>query len=144
MSKQNGKFALGAIVAAVGGYIAGILTAPKSGKETRQDIKDTATKARIEAEKRLKSAHSELQDLIKKAQSKLTTTAEKSKQGMEDAIEKAKGAQSKAKELLTSLHEGGSDDKDLQKAIRDAEQAVEHLKSFVSKTTESGRAKKAK
>lgn len=143
MSKKTGKFALGAIAAAVGGYVAGVLTAPKSGKETREDIKDTAVKARIEAERRLKVAHSELQDMVKKAQDKLSTTTEKSKQGMQDAIEKAKGAQGKAKDLLTALHEGDSDDKDLQKAIKEAEQSVEHLKKYVTKT-ESGRAKKTK
>ena len=42
MAKTFKKFALGALFAAAIGYIAGILTAPKSGKETREDLKNAA------------------------------------------------------------------------------------------------------
>jgi gas vesicle protein len=42
----KGKFAIGALLGAAAGFVAGILTAPKSGKETREDIKDTAVKAK--------------------------------------------------------------------------------------------------
>lgn len=41
MSKKD-KFFLGAMIGAVGGAIAGILMAPKSGKETRKEIGDKA------------------------------------------------------------------------------------------------------
>lgn len=37
-SSGAGKFALGALIGAAAGAIAGILTAPKAGKETRADI----------------------------------------------------------------------------------------------------------
>lgn len=40
----SGKFILGAALGAIGGAIAGVLMAPKSGKETRKDIKDGANK----------------------------------------------------------------------------------------------------
>ena len=46
--------AAAAILAAGAGYVTGILTAPKSGKETRKDITNHANNARIEAEKQLK------------------------------------------------------------------------------------------
>ena len=49
------------------GYLAGILTAPKSGKETREDIKDTAVKTYSEAEKQLKKLHTELNDVLAEA-----------------------------------------------------------------------------
>ncbi|MCA1806602.1 MAG: YtxH domain-containing protein, partial [Actinobacteria bacterium] len=42
MANKSGKFAIGAVFAAAAGYVTGILTAPKSGKETRKDIHDTA------------------------------------------------------------------------------------------------------
>jgi phage gp36-like protein len=45
----------------------------------------------------------------------------------------AKTAKEKIRELLSAVHEGGADDKDLQAAIKDATKAVEHLKSFVKK-----------
>ena len=44
-SNGAGKFFLGAAVGAVGGTVAGILTAPKSGKATRADIKRGGKKA---------------------------------------------------------------------------------------------------
>ena len=36
---SKGKFALGALIGAVAGIVAGILNEPKSGKETRADLK---------------------------------------------------------------------------------------------------------
>ena len=39
---KGGKFALGALIGVAVGAVAGILTAPKSGKETRADIKRKA------------------------------------------------------------------------------------------------------
>jgi gas vesicle protein len=41
------KIALSAIIAGVAGYGIGLLTAPKSGKDTRKDIKNTAQKTII-------------------------------------------------------------------------------------------------
>lgn len=41
-TKGGGKFVLGAAIGAVAGVITGFLTAPKSGKETRADIKQKA------------------------------------------------------------------------------------------------------
>lgn len=41
------KIALGAIIGAAVGVAAGILTAPKSGKETREDIKRKAEDAKV-------------------------------------------------------------------------------------------------
>ena len=39
---SKGRFAIGAIIGTAAGLIAGFLTAPKSGKETRADIKQKA------------------------------------------------------------------------------------------------------
>lgn len=44
MSKA--KVALGAAFGAVAGFVTGVLLAPKSGKDTRQDIKDVATQSK--------------------------------------------------------------------------------------------------
>ena len=41
----GGKFILGALLGTVVGAIAGVLMAPKSGKETRHDIAEGAKKA---------------------------------------------------------------------------------------------------
>jgi len=42
MSKSTGKFVAGALIGAAAGAIAGVLLAPKSGKETRADIANKA------------------------------------------------------------------------------------------------------
>lgn len=122
------------------GYLAGILTAPKSGKETRKDIKNTAVKAKTEAEKQLKQLHAELGDLVEKGKqqaSKLTATAKKD---AHKAVELGQQARNKAKQVLSALHEGESDDKDLQKAIDEAHKAVANLKKYATKNAKSKKA----
>ena len=47
----NGKFILGAALGAIGGAIAGVLFAPKSGKETRKDIAEGTKKVAKKAKK---------------------------------------------------------------------------------------------
>lgn len=127
------KIAASALVASAAGYLAGILTAPKSGKETRKDIKNTAVKAKKEAEAKLKKLHSELDELIadgKKKAAKLTSGAKKE---LDSAIDSAKAAKEKVRYLLSAIHEGDAEDRDLQKAIKEANKSAKHLKSFLSK-----------
>ena len=49
---NKSKFALGAIMGAAAGIVAGLLTAPKSGKMTRQDIKEKAVELKNRASKK--------------------------------------------------------------------------------------------
>lgn len=134
MAKNVGKkVALGAVIAGLAGYVAGILTAPKSGKETRQDILNSANKAKTEAEKKLKALLSELNqkiDSTKKAGNKLTG---KAKQEYEKVLESAGKAKEKAREILSAIHEGDADDPDLQQAIRDAKAALKNLEKYAKK-----------
>lgn len=131
--------AIGAALAAGAGYVAGILTAPKSGKETRKDIQKTAIKAKSEAEKRLKILHSELNDLIAKAKVTVKNVSEGKKDDLTEAIAKAVAAKEKAREVLSALHEGDADDKDLKKAMADVSSAVEHLKKYVGKDVKAAK-----
>jgi gas vesicle protein len=133
MSKTTKRWALGAAIAAIAGYVAGILTAPKSGKETRKDIKDAAEHGVAEAEKQLKKLHTQLNDTISKAKEKADTLKGTAQKDLQMAIDKSSVIKEKARELLSALHEGGADDKDLQKAIKDANKAVEHLKTYLTK-----------
>ena len=127
------KLAVGAVLVAAAGYVAGILTAPKSGKETRKDIIDAATKARGEAEKRLKKLHSELGTLIEKGRGRSKKMNEVARKQLADLLAQAQFAKEKARQLLSSIHEGDADDKDLQKAIDEVKKASDHLKVFLSK-----------
>jgi gas vesicle protein len=128
------KFALGTMLAAAAGYLAGILTAPKSGKETREDIKTTAVKTYSEAEKQLKKLHTELNDVLAEAKSRLNDVKGKTHEDLEKAVDAGKMVKEKARELLSAVHEGDADDNDLQSAIKEANKAVEHLKSYLQKS----------
>ncbi|HEY9711853.1 MAG TPA: YtxH domain-containing protein [Chroococcales cyanobacterium] len=127
------KFAIGTVSAAAVGYVAGILTAPKSGKETRQDIKDTATKGIAEAEKQLKKLHTELNSLIDEARLRSANMNAKARKEVDAALEKAGVAKEKARAVLSAIHEGDAEDEDLNKAVTEVNKAIKHLKTYLSK-----------
>lgn len=133
MDKRTKKFAIGTVVAAAAGYVAGILTAPKSGKETREDIKDTAVKTYKTAEKELKALHTELSKLMDEAGKKAGELKGSAQKNLDKSVATAKVAKEKARELLSAVHEGDADDKDLGNAVKEAKKAAEHLKSFLKK-----------
>lgn len=54
--KKGGKFFLGAAIGAIAGGIAGVLTAPKSGKETQADIKKGGERLAKKAKSAVKKA----------------------------------------------------------------------------------------
>lgn len=127
------KIAVGAALAAGAGYLAGILTAPKSGKETRKDIKDVAVKSKIEAEKQLKRLHSELQDLINDAEVKAKKLKDKSAEELKKAIDKAKLAKEKAREMLSAIRSGETDDSNLESALNEVKLAQKNLVKYLKK-----------
>ena len=135
MNKSAKRFALGTIIAAVAGYIAGILTAPKSGKETREDIKEAAEMSIIEAEKQLKKLHTQLDRVLDDAQVFLQKAEGKARKELEEAIKLSKATKEKVRQMLSSSHEGSSGNDELKKAVSDAVAAVDHLKKAIKKAT---------
>lgn len=133
MSKSAKRFAIGAIFAAAAGYVAGILTAPKSGKETREDIKHATEQGVAEAEKQLKKLHTQMATVLGEAKEKAETLKGTAQKDLQIAIEKTNAAKEKARELLSALHEGGAEDKDLKKAIDEATKAIDHLQKYLTK-----------
>jgi gas vesicle protein len=133
MGKTVKKLAIGAAVAGAAGYIAGILTAPKSGKQTRGDLADVTQRGISEAEKDLKKLHTELNDLLGQAKDKSNNLSGKTQSELNDLLDKAKDTKEKAREMLSAVHEGGAEDKDLRKAIKDANKAVDHIKDYLKK-----------
>ncbi len=127
------KVAIGGAIAAVIGYVAGILTAPQSGKETREDIKDGAGKGLAEAEKQLKKLHTELDKTIRQAQVGSADLRGKAKEELSDLLEKAKDSKEKAREVLSAVHEGEAADEDLAKAVKQASNALKNLKKYLKK-----------
>lgn len=133
MDKRTSKFAAAALLAGVAGYVVGVLTAPKSGKETRQDLKDAAQTRISELEKQLKKVHTELSAQLTKVKSRAENLKGKAKKEADTLIERATKAKDKARETLSAVHGGEADDAELEKAISDAEKAVEHLKQYIIK-----------
>ncbi|MDB5169219.1 MAG: hypothetical protein JWO41_575 [Candidatus Saccharibacteria bacterium] len=133
MGKNAKRFAAGAAIAGVAGYLAGLLTAPKSGKETRDDIKDVASRGVSEAEKDLKALHTELSKLLDEAKTQGEKLTDKAQKELGDLVEKAKDTKEKAREVLSAIHEGDAEDKELSKAIKDANDAIDHIKKYLKK-----------
>ena len=71
MGKKSAGVAGAVVVGAVAGYVAGILTAPKSGKETRQDIKKASAELKKNLEVKLQVTKDELAKLIAQATEKV-------------------------------------------------------------------------
>jgi gas vesicle protein len=138
MSKQDKssklkKIAIGGAVAAAAGYVAGLLTAPQSGKETREDISSAAHKGMSEAERELKKLHTDLGSVIDDAKVAGASVSQKTQKELDVLLEKAKDAKEKSREILSAFHEGEIDDKDLKKAIKDANNAIDHIREYLKK-----------
>jgi gas vesicle protein len=136
MAKDNNtgkKIAIGAAVAGVAGFVTGILTAPKSGKETRKDIKNTANNVKREAEKKLKELSAELTDLIGKGQKLAKEQGSKAKAGLDIALKQAQDAQLKVKVVISALKSGETDEPELKKAIAEAKKARDELVKYFKK-----------
>jgi gas vesicle protein len=133
MNKGAKRLAIGTLIAGAAGYVAGLLTAPKSGRATRQDIKDAADNTISETERQLKKLHTELTELLGETKKRGKDVQGKAKSELDDITAKAVSAKDKARELLSAIHEGDTENKELQRAMNDASKAVTHLKKFLKK-----------
>lgn len=120
------KLALGSTLAAAAGYVAGVLTAPKSGKATRSDIKGLA-------DKDVKKLHAELDQLVKDAKAASSKASTKSKKEISELVDKAKDAKEKAREVASAIHEGDAKDQDLAKALKQSKNALNNLRTYLKK-----------
>ena len=127
------RAAITGTVAAAAGYIAGVLTAPKSGKQTRDDLKNKAGDGRAEAEKDLKRLQEELDKVIKDAKAGSGKLGKKAQKELAELVDKAKDNKQKASEVLSAIREGDAEDRDLQRAIKNANTAVKHLRAYLKK-----------
>lgn len=130
-SNKASKWAVGAAIAGVAGFVTGILTAPKSGKETRKDIKHVATKAKTEAEKNLKALHSDLNAKLSEVKAVGDDLSGKAKNEFNVIVDKAKIAKEKVREVLSTMHDGNPDDPELKLALKEAKDALKSLEKFL-------------
>lgn len=82
---SKGKFALGAIVGAGIGLVAGILTAPKSGKETRAEIKAKATNVKMKASAKVTDVKSKATDVKEDVEAKAKDLKSRTERAVEGA-----------------------------------------------------------
>lgn len=127
------KLAIGTSLAAAAGFVAGILTAPKSGKETRRDIKKAAKDGVNRVEAQFNKTHEQLNSALEEAQTKAGQLSGKARDELNAAVDKAKAAKDKAQTVFSSMRGGGVEDKDLQKALDGVKEALDHLKSYLKK-----------
>lgn len=125
--------AIGASIAAAAGYIAGILTAPKSGKQTRQDIQVAAHKGVKEAEAEVKKLQVELEDIGKEAKKRGGELSDKANQELHELVAKAKVAKDKTTTMIVAVKKGEAEDAELQKALIQAHNAVKNIRKYLSK-----------
>jgi len=124
------KIAIGSTIAGLAGYLAGVLTAPKSGKQTRQDIADKAGDIKDDAENELSNLNNELKNLIKDAKIKTVALSSSARAEFNEAVVRAKDAQNKTTQVLKAAKAGEASDPDLNKAVKQARLAVKNLAKF--------------
>ncbi len=124
------RIAIGALFAGAVGYLAGILTAPKSGKATREDIAEKASELKEEGVDQLQDLRDELDQLIKDAKDKTVALSGKARAEFNEAVVLAKDAKNKAGTVLKAFRAGEAQDPDLNKAIKQAKQAKKNLSNY--------------
>lgn len=125
------KIAIGSTIAGVAGYLAGILTAPKSGEQTRKDIANKAGDIKDDATGQLEDLNDELKDLIQSTKVKTLTLSSTARAEFNEAVVRAKDAQNKASQVLKAAKAGEAEDPDLNKAAKQARQALKNLGKFL-------------
>lgn len=107
---SKGKFALGAVVAALSGFVAGVLTAPKSGKETRDDLKNDALKAKDtvtkEAEKAKELATEKVEEVKQKAEKTVKDVKAKAEAVADDVADQANDLKARAEQAVEGAKKG--------------------------------------
>ena len=131
--EKNKGLAAGAAIGAIIGVITGILFAPKSGKETRQDIKDTSAKAIAALQEQAKKLQSDLTVLIDKADEMFKDKTHVATEKAKELVDQAKHARDSLTVLAKSVKAGEADDKDLNKAIKKAKESKDALTVYLKK-----------
>jgi gas vesicle protein len=128
---NNKRWAIGAAIAGVVGYLAGLLTAPQSGKETREDIAGKAQDVKADSEEQLQSAKDEVAELLKNAKGKTLSLSAKARVEYDEAVVMAKDAVNKGSSVLKAFKGGEAADPDLNKAIKQLKQAQKNLSKYL-------------
>jgi gas vesicle protein len=124
------KIAIGSTIAGLAGYLAGVLTAPKTGQQTRKDISKKAVNLKDDTEYQLMDLNDELKDLIKSTKVKTLALSSSARAEFNEAVVRAKDAQNKTAQVLKAAKAGEASDPDLNKAVKQARLAIKNLAKF--------------
>lgn len=135
MSKNdNGKgIAIGAAIGAVAGVITGILFAPKSGKETREDIKNAAEKAGTKLQDEATKLQDEAKSLIAKVENRAKEASGKTADSAKEHAELIKEKATRMATVVKAVKAGEASDKDLNEAVKQFKAARASVQTFLSK-----------
>jgi gas vesicle protein len=130
--KNTGKkLAAGAALGGLVGYLAGILTAPKSGKQTRKEIVNKTGEVKDSAAEQLEVARGELTAALNNAKAKSADLNAKAKVEYNETVVKAKDAQNKAGQVLKAFKAGEADNPELNKAVKQTRTAISNLSKYL-------------
>jgi gas vesicle protein len=127
------KIAIGSAIAGTIGFLTGILTAPKSGKETRRDIHAAADKGIDEVENDIKKLQAEIDKLVKQAQANKAKLSKSAQKELNELVDKAKANKVKAGTVLNAVRAGEAEDRDLDRAVKAANRSLTHLRKYLKK-----------
>ena len=114
MTRDNGvksvkHFAIGAVIGVVAGAVAGMLFAPKSGKEMRGDLKDSFDDAKDFVGDKGADVAEFAKNTVAGAKESAGETVEIAKKQADEAVKLAKKQLDKAKEITRRVDKGKTD-----------------------------------
>lgn len=150
MSKDTNKgFLGGAIIGGIIAAIAALLFAPKSGKETREEIAGKAKKVAADISKELHVAHNEIQKRLTKLKAAAKDLKGEAAQDAKVLIKKTEALRDDLKVAAANIGEATSDVKaeladNAKMLLKSSSQVLNELESFSKKlaSNASSQAKK--
>lgn len=134
MSKNQSKgIAIGAAIGAVAGVVTGILFAPKSGKETREDIKNAAEKAGTKLHDEAVKLQDEAKTLLVKVENRAKEASGKTADSAKEHADVMKDKARRVATVLKAVKDGEASDDDLQDAVTQLKAAKNSVQAFLSK-----------
>ena len=115
------------LILAAAGFVAGILTAPRSGRRTRDKLKKAADLKPLENE--LKTIYEE----TKKDLEKLSKDHPKLSAKLDEAKKQALNSQERIQDILKAASGKSGADEDLKASLTEAKKALDSLKKYLSK-----------
>jgi gas vesicle protein len=131
MKKNSRNFIIGAAAIGAVSYLAGILTAPKKGSETIDDIRHASVKAKIGLEKSLKKLYSDSSQQIERALCVNHNLTAQTKTELDSMVTALKNVKESIKNYLTSIRDGDIEESEITLLLTDGRNNTQRLKLFI-------------